>query len=138
MLPDGKINPGRMTSFNHYALGSVASFLHKVVGGLSCAKPGWQKALIHPRPGGTIRAAKTSIESPVGRYAVEWKIENGTLQVISDIPPNGRATICVEKEEREVGSGKHTVQVPWTDDLDWPPKGIPGPQGTKIPDEYLA
>jgi alpha-L-rhamnosidase len=35
MLPNGDINPGEMTSFNHYALGSVANFLHSVIGGLS-------------------------------------------------------------------------------------------------------
>jgi alpha-L-rhamnosidase len=27
MLPDGSINPGDMTSFNHYALGAVADWL---------------------------------------------------------------------------------------------------------------
>lgn len=25
MLPDGTVNPGEMTSFNHYALGAVAT-----------------------------------------------------------------------------------------------------------------
>ena len=38
MLPDGSINPGEMTSFNHYALGAVADWLHRTVAG--------------PRPGG--------------------------------------------------------------------------------------
>ena len=33
MLPDGTINPGEMTSFNHYALGAVADWLHRTVGG---------------------------------------------------------------------------------------------------------
>ena len=32
--PDGRINPGSMTSFNHYAFGAVADWLHRVVGGL--------------------------------------------------------------------------------------------------------
>ena len=32
MLPDGTINPGEMTSFNHYALGAVADWLHRVGG----------------------------------------------------------------------------------------------------------
>ncbi len=35
MLPDGTINPGQMTSFNHYALGAVADWMHRVVAGLS-------------------------------------------------------------------------------------------------------
>jgi hypothetical protein len=33
MLPDGSINPGQMTSFNHYALGAVADWMHRVIGG---------------------------------------------------------------------------------------------------------
>ena len=35
MLPDGTINPGEMTSFNHYALGAVADWMHRTVGGLA-------------------------------------------------------------------------------------------------------
>ena len=35
MLPDGSINPGEMTSFNHYALGAVADWMHRVLGGLA-------------------------------------------------------------------------------------------------------
>ena len=37
MLPDGRVNPGEMTSFNHYALGAVGDWLHRVVGGLAPA-----------------------------------------------------------------------------------------------------
>ena len=33
MLPDGTINPGEMTSFNHYALGAVADWMHRTIGG---------------------------------------------------------------------------------------------------------
>ncbi|MGI0501413.1 hypothetical protein ABY44_00005, partial [Burkholderia sp. ZZQ-2] len=33
MLPDGTVNPGTMTSFNHYALGAVADWLHRSVAG---------------------------------------------------------------------------------------------------------
>ena len=40
MLPDGSINPGEMTSFNHYALGSVADYLHRVVAGLAPCETG--------------------------------------------------------------------------------------------------
>ena len=40
MLPDGTVNPGEMTSFNHYALGAVADWLHRTVAGLAPAAPG--------------------------------------------------------------------------------------------------
>ena len=41
MLPDGSINPGDMTSFNHYALGAVADWLYQVVAGIQPAAPGY-------------------------------------------------------------------------------------------------
>ena len=50
MLPDGRINPGEMTSFNHYALGAVADWLHRTVAGLAPAAPGYRGSLVRPRP----------------------------------------------------------------------------------------
>jgi alpha-L-rhamnosidase len=35
MVPDGIVNPGKMTSFTHHALGAVATFLHERIGGLT-------------------------------------------------------------------------------------------------------
>ena len=35
LLPDGSVNPGEMTSFNHYAFGAVADWMHRVIGGLA-------------------------------------------------------------------------------------------------------
>ena len=46
MLPDGSINPGEMTSFNHYALGAVADFLHRAVAGPRLRRAGLGA---HPR-----------------------------------------------------------------------------------------
>ena len=40
MLPDGSINPGEMTSFNHYAFGAVADWLHRTVAGLAAGGAG--------------------------------------------------------------------------------------------------
>ena len=51
MLPDGTINPGQMTSFNHYALGSVADWLHRTVAGLAPAEPGYRRVRVAPRIG---------------------------------------------------------------------------------------
>ena len=43
LRPDGTLNPGGMTSFNHVALGSVADWLHRVAAGLAPAAPGYKK-----------------------------------------------------------------------------------------------
>ncbi len=51
MLPDGSINPGDMTSFNHYALGAVSDWIYQVVGGIRPAEPGYRRVHIQPVPG---------------------------------------------------------------------------------------
>ena len=54
ILPDGTVNPGEMTSFNHYALGAVADWMHRTIGGVRLAAPGCRRVRIAPRPGGGI------------------------------------------------------------------------------------
>lgn len=49
LLPDGTVNPSGMTSFNHYAFGAVADWMHRVVAGLAPAAPdtgacGWPRS----------------------------------------------------------------------------------------------
>ncbi|GFZ49943.1 hypothetical protein JCM24511_07346 [Saitozyma sp. JCM 24511] len=123
MLSDGSINPGQMTSFNHYALGSVAHFLHSVIGGLSPAEPGWKRVIVKPRPGGTITWAKTSFVSPYGLISCEWVIVDDKLEVDVAVPPNTTATVVLPDLEEDVGSGKWHFSVAWTSDARFPPKG---------------
>ncbi|WP_431279934.1 alpha-L-rhamnosidase C-terminal domain-containing protein [Leifsonia poae] len=86
MLPDGTINPGQMTSFNHYALGAVADWMHRVVGGLSALAPGYSEVLIAPQPGGGLTEAETALETAHGRIAVKWALEGDQLTVETDVP----------------------------------------------------
>ncbi|OCF35835.1 alpha-L-rhamnosidase [Kwoniella heveanensis BCC8398] len=136
-LPDGTINPGQMTSFNHYALGAVAQFMHNNIGGLSPLEPGWKKALIRPQPGGTITSASTSFDSPYGPYSVQWKIEGNKLNVNISVPPNATAKVVLPGVEEDVGSGKKSYSVDWKGDERWPPKGIPGPTKAQLSDEFV-
>ena len=64
MLPDGSINPGEMTSFNHYALGAIADWMHRVVGGLAPLEPGYRRILVAPQIGAGIDWARTSLRHP--------------------------------------------------------------------------
>lgn len=89
MLPDGSINPGSMTSFNHYALGSVANFLHSVVGGISPLRPGWGAFLVRPRPGGELSNAEVSYDGPHGRIAVRWEVGEAEAEGDEAQEPSG-------------------------------------------------
>ena len=71
LLPDGTVNPGEMTSFNHYALGAVADWLHRTVAGLAPDAPGYARLRIAPRPLSCARsrrgAAPHAVRRCVGR-----------------------------------------------------------------------
>jgi alpha-L-rhamnosidase len=117
-------------SFNHYALGAVASFMHKYIGGISIEQPGWRQFRIEPKVGGSVKAAKVGHLSPYGRIGCEWKVidaENGEgqLQVKVEVPPNTTAVLALPgRKEEIIGSGHRNYVVAWRKDEAWPPKAI--------------
>ena len=107
MLPDGSINPGEMTSFNHYALGAVADWMHRIIGGMAATKPAYKQLEIAPRPGGGIRHCETQLETPYGKAVCKWQIKEGKLELNLTVPPNTTALVKPLGTElnTEVGSG---------------------------------
>jgi alpha-L-rhamnosidase len=105
MLPDGSINPGEMTSFNHYALGAVADWMHRVVGGIAPAAPGYSRVRIAPQPGGDLSWAKTSLQTPHGLIQVAWEIVDGELKVDVELPEGVTAELELPGSDTEVVRG---------------------------------
>ncbi|MFD0865581.1 family 78 glycoside hydrolase catalytic domain [Tessaracoccus lubricantis] len=113
MLPDGSINPGEMTSFNHYALGSVADWLHRVVAGLGPAEPAYRTVRVAPVPIPGLEHAAARFDGPYGEIRVGWRREGGSVVVTATIPANSRAEVTLPgRDAFEVASGTHT----WTID----------------------
>ncbi|HEY3682189.1 MAG TPA: family 78 glycoside hydrolase catalytic domain [Streptosporangiaceae bacterium] len=111
MLPDGSINPGQMTSFNHYALGAVADWLHRTVAGLAPAAPGYREITVRPVPYAALTHASARHLTPYGEAAVTWRREDGRFTLDVTVPPGCRATVHVPGAEPvEVRHGAHT----WT------------------------
>jgi alpha-L-rhamnosidase len=110
MLPDGTVNPGQMTSFNHYALGAVADWLHRVAGGLAPAAPGYRRLEIQPVPGDGLTQASVRHLTPYGMAECAWTLDGGQMEVSVQVPPSTTARVTLpgsEKEPVEVGSGTH-------------------------------
>jgi alpha-L-rhamnosidase len=109
VLEDGTINPGEMTSFNHYAFGAIADWLHRIVGGLAPLEPGYHRLAIHPRPLAALDWASTELETPYGRASVRWEASAGSISVAATVPPNTRAQVSLPDGSApfEVGSGHH-------------------------------
>ena len=109
MLPDGTINPGQMTSFNHYALGAVVDWLHRTVAGLAPLEPGYAKVLVAPQPGGGLTWAQTSLQTAHGQVSVSWSLdEDGELQLEATLPDGVTGLVRLpDGTEQEIGSGRY-------------------------------
>ncbi|CUU54875.1 alpha-L-rhamnosidase [Parafrankia irregularis] len=110
--PDGSLNDTGMTSLNHYALGAIADWLHRVVGGLEPAEPGYRRIRIAPRPGGGLTHATVTHDTPLGRVRVRWRHDpDGRLAVDATIPAGAVAEVVLphhpEGLTEQVAEGDH-------------------------------
>ncbi|GAA1957303.1 family 78 glycoside hydrolase catalytic domain [Microbacterium deminutum] len=113
MLPDGTVNPGTMTSFNHYALGAVADWMHRVVAGLAPAEPGYRRIRFAPRPGGGLTSAAARHLTPYGEAAIDWRLEDGGMRVRVAVPVGATAVLDIEgREPEDLGHGVHERILP--------------------------
>ncbi len=110
MRPDGTVNPGEMTSFNHYALGAVVDWLHRRVAGLGQASPAYRILEIHPLPGCGLTSARARLRTPYGIAESGWAWDAGTLTVSIAVPPGTTARVSLPGQDGdpvEVDSGHH-------------------------------
>jgi alpha-L-rhamnosidase len=134
MLPDGSINPGEMTSFNHYAFGSIAKFLYERLAGLQRVEPGWKKCRIAPCIGAEFSEASASHESPLGLVSCSWKmtnsVQNQSHLEVKVIVPQGMSCEIILPEgsgelHKTVGQGDWTFETSFIRDYEWPVKPLP-------------
>lgn len=93
VLPDGTINATGMTSLNHYALGAVADWMHRVIGGLERTDIGYRRVRIAPQPGGGLTHARAVHDTVHGRIEVEWQIQAGEITIMATVPDGTEAEI---------------------------------------------
>ncbi|AZH77549.1 alpha-L-rhamnosidase [Microbacterium sp. Y-01] len=112
LRPDGTVNPGTMTSFNHYALGAVADWLHRSVAGLASAQPGYRRIRFAPRPGGGLTRASARQRTPYGEAAISWELHGDELAVDVVVPVGTTAELDLPGAAVEqLGHGAHTRSV---------------------------
>jgi alpha-L-rhamnosidase len=119
-----------MTSFNHYALGAVADWLHRTVGGIAPAEPGYRQINIQPRPGGGLTQASARHLTPYGMAQCAWRIENGNIEVRVIVPPNATAFVTLpgtDADPIQVMSGTYNWSYEYHDPDTHPPLSIDHP-----------
>lgn len=82
-----------MTSFNHFALGSVADWMHRVIGGLSPAAPGYRRIEWAPQPGGDLDHARIAFDSPYGLIEGSWERVADGIRYSLSLPTGVEGTI---------------------------------------------
>jgi alpha-L-rhamnosidase len=108
---DGKGNA--KMSHNHYAFGTVASWMHECVAGLKAVEPGYRKIKVEPLFGGGLTHAQASLETPLGFARSAWRLDKGTgtvkLNVV--IPPCATAEVVLAgRIVKTLGSGTYSFE----------------------------
>ncbi len=111
LLPDGRVNPGSMTSFNHYAYGAVGDFLHRRVGGLRMLEPGYRRFAVEPVPG-ELASASVSLDSASGRIDVSWRRDSAEFVLDLSVPFGAEAEVLLPGAAAPVacGWGEHRLR----------------------------
>lgn len=109
MLPDGTVNPGEMTSFNHYAFGAVADWMHRTLAGLRSESVGWKTFSFTPSTWSGLNRAEVQIDSPSGRISASWHYEDRQLHVRVTVPEGTSAVVNLPQESIALRSGTHTL-----------------------------
>jgi alpha-L-rhamnosidase len=90
----GFTDPG-MNSFNHYAFGSVADWMHRHLAGLAPAEPGYRRTVVRPGPAAGLTSARASHVSLYGRHAVDWAMAGDQLTLTVEVPANTSADVVL-------------------------------------------
>ena len=109
VLPDGSFDASGMNSLNHYAYGSIGSWLYEKVAGIGCMEPGYRKVRIQPMLTKGLTQVSASYESVYGTIQSAWSCRDGKICVDVRIPENTTAVIRLPEKEEEisVGSGSY-------------------------------
>ena len=111
VLPDGSIDPDKEASLNHYAYGAVADWLYRRVLGIEALEAGYREYRIAPLVGGGITWAKGHLDTPYGRVASEWQIEENTFTLRTEVPVSAICHVTMpDGQQYTLQSGTHILR----------------------------
>src|SRR5262249_6615630 len=93
--PAGSFQTPEMNSFKHYAYGAIGDWMYRVMAGLEVDEgaPGYKHIKIQPRPGGGLTSVKASHDTPYGKVASGWTLQDGNLELGVTVAAKTRATV---------------------------------------------
>ncbi len=92
VCPIGDDGTDMMISYNHYASGAVADFLHRRVLGIECTAPGYQKFAVKPVVCNKLTSAKGHVTGAYGVIETAWEVKDSTFHIHVEVP---MGSMCV-------------------------------------------
>ena len=108
--PDGSFNPANMNSLNHYAYGSIGSWMYRRLGGLEPVEAGYRRFRFRPQPIRGVTWAQCALESPYGEIRGAWRCEDGHYTVELTVPSNTAAEVFLPEKDGALTLGSGTYQ----------------------------
>ncbi|WP_306795366.1 alpha-L-rhamnosidase C-terminal domain-containing protein, partial [Cohnella sp. GbtcB17] len=96
--PDGSFWSDDMNSYNHYAYGAIGDWLFGSVAGIDteASEPGYKRVRVRPVPGGSLKFAEASLESPYGEIRSAWRRRpDGGIDYEIVVPANAAANVLL-------------------------------------------
>lgn len=111
MKADGTMWNTDMNSFNHYAYGSVASWMYKVVAGIQIDEnqPGFENVILSPVTDSRISFAEASVETKYGTVSSKWESVNGKIKYTFVVP--NKATLIIGDNKQELAKGTYIFEI---------------------------
>ncbi len=109
---DGSMWSAEMNSFNHYAFGTVASFLYGYLCGIrpDPAHPGYEAFLLAPTVCDGLDYARASFASVRGVIRAEWEKTPEGIRYLFEVPAGTRAEVRLKgREPFPLGPGRHEI-----------------------------
>ena len=108
--PIGDDGTDIMISYNNYASGAVGDFLYRRVAGIEPMDPGYIRFKVKPVIDKSLTWAKAHTDTPRGRVAVEWKIEEKVFSIKVTVPRESTANVELPDGTRhDIGAGTHEL-----------------------------
>jgi alpha-L-rhamnosidase len=98
IMPDGSFGPVDMNSFNHYAYGAVADWMHQNIGGIRIGEPGYRSSIIEPHLGGGVTSAKGTLRTVYGELSNAWRQTDDGLTMTVTVPVNTTAQVRIPSD----------------------------------------
>lgn len=100
-----------LSSFNHYAFGSVDDWLMRRIGGVEPLAPGYARVRIAPDVDGPVTSSSAWLDTVRGRVSVSWSRDDDVVTLIIEVPAGCEAAVEVWASREAIGPGRHERRI---------------------------